>query len=109
MVARIEVKPTGEEWIFERNVMPGTSAGMHDHLMDGGDETIVIACDELDEKTIVARLKEGEYLLKEDGNVELYKEPDSVLRLGDPHFITTVQSIASNNRIEVRISHQDKF
>ncbi len=109
MVARIEVKPTGEEWIFERNVMPGTSEGLHDPLLDGGEEIIVVVCDKNDEFTLVSRIKDGEYVISDDESVDIFKEPDVTLRLGDPHYLTTVQSIASNDRIEVRIPHQDIF
>ncbi|MDO8269116.1 MAG: hypothetical protein Q7T54_00405, partial [Candidatus Levybacteria bacterium] len=62
-----------------------------------------------DETTTVARLKEGEFEINEDGCVDIFKEPEVTLKLGDPHFVTSIQSQLNSDRIDVRISHQDKF
>lgn len=109
MVARIEIKPEGKDWTFERNVMPGTSCGISDPLMDGGEEIIAVICDENDEKTTIARIQAVDYIINGEGCVDILKPPDVTLRLGDPHYITSIQSQLNSDRIELRISHQDKF
>lgn len=109
MVSRIEVRLPGQDWTFARNIMPGSSGGISDPLMDGGEDIISVACDELDESTLVTRLKQDDYVLSETGTVCILKSPDVVLRLGDPHYITTVQSQVNSDRLGLRISHQKSF
>lgn len=110
MVSRIEIKPEGCDWIFDRGIMAGESCGISNPLMDGGVELIVVRCDENDLTTTVTRLFEEEYFEdRETGEICFTKDPIAVLKLGDPHYVTSVQSQLNSDNIDLRISHQKVF
>lgn len=111
MVSRIEIRPKGGDWTFERNLMPGNSCGIADPLMDGGEEIISVSCDEHDAATSITRLKAGDfYEDPQSGEVcILKKDADFVLRLGDPPYETLIQSQINSDKIGLRIAHRDVF
>lgn len=110
MVSRIEIRPKGCDWTFERSIMAGDSCGISNPLMDGGEEIIAVVCDENDLTTTVTRLFEGEYYEdSETGEICFTKEPVTVLKVGDPHYVTDIQSQLNSDKIGLRISHQNIF
>ncbi len=110
MVSRIEIRPEGCDWTFERGIMAGESCGISNPLMDGGEELIVVICDENDLTTTVTRLFEDEFFEdSKTGEICFEKDPVAVLKLGDPHYITSIQSQLNSDKIGLRISHQNVF
>lgn len=110
MVSRIEIKPEGCDWIFDRGIMAGDSGCISNPLMNGGEELIVVKCDESDLSTTVTRLFEGEfYEDSKSGEFCFAKDPVAVLKLGDPYYVTNIQSQLNSKKIGLRISHQKVF
>lgn len=111
MVSRIELREKNGEWEFYKNVMPGSVTVLDDPQPDGGKKHLAVLCTESDEETVVISMSSEEYEKAKEGECfNLPQKPvDYVLELGDPHYVTTIQPSDKIDRIEMRISHQDKF
>ncbi len=109
MVSRIESDGGNLNWHFAKNVLPGEEVRFVDLDPNKSCRMFSVVCMKDDSRTCIYQVEDEHFLdTGQSGENPVYTEI-SILRLGDPFFITDVYSPYLEHNIKVRVSHQYKI